>query len=514
MAGNQRISEEKPNTSWFKEIGIKNSRNISNFGELLSRILQLSFVYAWVCLFLVVLLPKNWIVELERDFYDKAMIELARTDNVNSLYSFVLVDINERAYKELSYYDTFPPENMAMYIKNLVNSKAKLAIIDIDISHQVLTEKNAELAKAIREYANNPDNPQLLLVRQIDGDFLNSVGELVPTIYDEIVEKSLNVHWVSASYLNAKDSAITRYHQLWVAACRNNRLVVLPSVHILANELLSPDKPPSLQKKIKEVISFYKGLCVSGERLSAILLKNLYQDLDNKIGLGNDINNKRILYLYSPSLPIVYLPSKPGDQEPIPLVDTYEATGFLTKEKSFLVDKLANKIVILGASFGNSKDFFYTPLLRMPGSVIIINSVHSILHYGHIRSATSFEILSVSFVFSIFAISFIFLLSWFFSGIKNKKSIKNNLLLSVALESVPVFLLIWLILKLWKFFLPILLSYGIWVNIMLPLSFLLLFNSKLNHSSLKFIKISIIFRIFNIFFKRLETKYKVYKNDR
>ncbi len=49
------------------------------------------------------------------------------------------------------------------------------------------------------------------------------------------------------------------------------------------------------------------------------------------------------------------------------------------------LDALKNRIVVIGGSYGEGRDLHLTPLGEMPGALIIINAIHTLLEYGEIK---------------------------------------------------------------------------------------------------------------------------------
>jgi len=107
---------------------------------------------------------------------------------------------------------------------------------------------------------------------------------------------------------------------------------------------------------------------------------------------------------------------------------------------------LKDKIVLIGGSYSNGGDLHATPLETMPGGLIIINAIHTLLQHGEIEPLSGWDNLWLTALF-ILIVSLIFSLSNSFwivilSG-------------TVVVGLIPVSVL--------------LLGEGVWVNFALPL---------------------------------------------
>ena len=49
------------------------------------------------------------------------------------------------------------------------------------------------------------------------------------------------------------------------------------------------------------------------------------------------------------------------------------------------LEVLKNSIVVIGGSYGEGRDVHLTPLGEMPGALIIINAIHTLLEHGEIK---------------------------------------------------------------------------------------------------------------------------------
>jgi hypothetical protein len=74
--------------------------------------------------------------------------------------------------------------------------------------------------------------------------------------------------------------------------------------------------------------------------------------------------------------------AKDGDQTPI--LTRRSALTITESDKPLSTEWLAGRVVMIGASFADSRDLHFTPLDRMPGNLVLINAIHSLYHHGEI----------------------------------------------------------------------------------------------------------------------------------
>ncbi|WP_069469815.1 CHASE2 domain-containing protein [Candidatus Marithrix sp. Canyon 246] len=143
----------------------------------------------------------------------------------------------------------------------------------------------------------------------------------------------------------------------------------------------------------------------------------------------------------APSLPyIVY------DEKDKPIVTIFSAQAYAESKPQASLEPLTDNIVIIGGSYRDGNDIHLTPLNKMPGSLIIINAIHTLLEYNSIQS--------LSIVYQlIFIILCIFIITY--------SRVKLNYIWNLVIVSIIIMVVIPLSI--------ILFSHGIWLNLALPL---------------------------------------------
>ncbi len=454
-------------SSWLKSLDIECGSFIACLKFLFLRAALWAIAGAFLCLIFVKTMSGfASVAELEKQSYDMGLLNLATLGDIANTKTqpFVFVRIDQHTFEKLNRYITFPKGKMAIYLNNLANSKAKLAIIDLDFSHQECLKETCSLKKAMEDYAKNSQNPPLLLVRVIEDNITEGLGNLSHSVYDEIVNEAPHIHWVSAVFQPSSDGIIRR-HKPWVAVCRNKNLLVLPAVHLFSERLVVGENISDFEKKVANVAEKYNEICENNKPKS---LASLYSALDHEFGLGNDKNKDRILFLYSPTLSEPVLPKKLKEPDIEPLVSNIDAHRLL-KENNGIIKQLDKKIVVFGDSYPSSNDIMHTPLfLQMPGSLVIINSINSILSYGQVRTVYWYETLIASFILSFVSIALVLIFKFFIYRLKYHEHQKLTLSLDMFYEIFIVGIISLFCFIIWIYCLPFLLSQGIWLNIAIP----------------------------------------------
>jgi CHASE2 domain-containing sensor protein len=131
----------------------------------------------------------------------------------------------------------------------------------------------------------------------------------------------------------------------------------------------------------------------------------------------------------------------------VPLISIRSA-GTITEHPERVDNSwLAGHIVIIGGSFSEGRDLFPTPIGQMPGALILVNAIHSLLQYGELGPPPLWLTLMLQ-VLLILIISLVFSRFDTFWGL---------------LVSGGVVILLLLPVSIWVF------RYGVWVDIALPL---------------------------------------------
>lgn len=238
---------------------------------------------------------------------------------------------------------------------------------------------------------------------------------------DEVIKKSQGRIAIAAPYFTYSEDLILRDWELFQLVCqptvdgRSGQVRIVPSVQLL---LLSkyfnvplPNPPLKEQYDCTTFGATHKEPSLNTEKL----LKSNEVDSFQKI---SDSYWKSLSKEFSGSIPFAEHAPHIGDvgnrvvfrtEFPFQKDDGF----FKTLRPEYLMnlrpgDALDGQIVIIGQSFRESGDMHETPLGLIPGSVVIMNSIDSIIRYGLISSPNKaiiliLELISIVFIGYVYA---------------------------------------------------------------------------------------------------------------
>jgi CHASE2 domain-containing sensor protein len=133
----------------------------------------------------------------------------------------------------------------------------------------------------------------------------------------------------------------------------------------------------------------------------------------------------------------------PADQYSAQCTPSSKATAMAHLDSSWLKDQ----VVVIGASFKESRDIYATPIGQMPGAMVIVNAINSLYEHGPIKKPELYWIIPIEIVLiAIMSVAF----AWFDS------------FLAMLISSITV-IMIMLPLSFYLF------KYGVWLNFVIPL---------------------------------------------
>ncbi len=378
---------------------------------------------------------------------------------------FVLLDIDEVTYREWEEPATIPRNHLLKLIQFAVQGQAQMIFVDIDLGYPnhldspKLTLADKQLFDFLNNYeiqycGANKNCPAILLVRTTrpllqNGKVLTAQYPQQRTSFlESAVEKSPHLHWVSVGFLLDKDNTL-RSWQLWEAACQPT--AVIPSTQLLAVALIKDRMAGA--KNVEEALKpFSPQDCQS--HTQALITQN--PPLQNAIlTLGQDT----VLHLTPSPLgsSIVYtIPQKLSEgqsraktQQGKRIFETVSAYSILSTAYSpqSAQDWVKDKIVTIGSTYEDSRDIYHTPVGMMPGVLIVINAINSLLQYGELIKPPLWQVL-------LFEILIIILMSLVFARFC------SFLGMIIAGSGIIIALLP---LSFWLF------KYGIWLDVAIPL---------------------------------------------
>ena len=198
--------------------------------------------------------------------------------------------------------------------------------------------------------------------------------------FDALVDAASGLHWATAVFELEEDSKVRRW-RLWEAACDvDGKPVVRPSVQLQSKALLDADAAQRQQLE-QALAALTPSACdpetgdaqgggTPGAHHPEAMLVQLGGD---NISLMPHQSERRILYhipwqlRHGESRPLVGL-----DGAQTPLLSVRSASVIADADQAAYPNWLRDHLVIIGASYLESRDLYQTPLGPMPGALILI----------------------------------------------------------------------------------------------------------------------------------------------
>lgn len=329
--------------------------------------------------------------------------------------AFVALDIDNDTYKEWNEPLLTPRNHLTQLIKGAVDGGARLVIVDINLSRETpmeisqiecsniskghpfdqellgyLEKHNEECQKKSKE----KECPIIIFARDLSSD---SVDASIATIRQKeflsavVNEKSKPyLLWGSPLFIRSALEQNVRHWSLWQRVVIGQQVELIPSMELLAAARIA--NPSSSGDAI--IKSLNDELEKQTEKSSDQMeIGNL------KIPIEKGIHQyQRIMYRFSWSVPdpetgeeSPVLPRRVCDEDHINdcgeenfrLYSIDIKTFLENREKSgkdYLTNLMAGKVVIIGGSYYDGTDIHQTPIGTMPGYMVIVNAIYSLLN--------------------------------------------------------------------------------------------------------------------------------------
>ena len=403
-----------------------------------------------------------WLMDTEDAYVDwmmevrQGVIPSIKTE-AKEIPPFVVLDIDDKTYYAWNEPLFTPRQRLKNLIAAAVKAKARLIVVDVDVSQPTPVEKSKlhpddqRLKTYLTNYAtkcrDEPDKstcPPIILVRAFSAQ-PSAVPIPRTGFLEEVVSKSAPyVQWGSAHFYRSEDLVVRRW-KLWQPACTiDNQPQVVPSVELLAMALVNECSAEDIQKALKPFLPQCRDNNDGSSPPLPETVKLCNLEISTKI---RDIN-QRIMYTMPwlddeapPKLPY-FTTTKSGES----ILTILPAQPYAESELKVSLDTLEDSIVLISGSYKDGRDIYLTPLGSMPGVVIIVNAIHSLLEYQKIEPTPLWGMLLITGLIVMMSIIFAYFSSLWgvvFSGI------------FIIFALLPLSM--------------ILFSYGIWLDFALPL---------------------------------------------
>ena len=312
---------------------------------------------------------------------------------------FVWLDIDDNTHQAWHAPMFTPRDRLHHLIRAAVEAEARLVIVDVDLSRKTPMNGLEDYTKglklhpydqALSDYLANyktacsKDCPPIILARTFQSSAA-SRHHTRPSFLDEAAEKSAPyVQWASTLFFRDPYEHKIRHWWLWQSACTAQQPTVIPSIELLAAALIRNglSQTAGLEKALQpfqpqdcfgtptthlppETIQMGK-LTVSTEQHG--IKQRVMFSIPWKVH-----NNQKIKYS---------LKDKTGKT----IISIFSAKDFAELSPKVNLEALKNSIVVIGGSYREGRDYAnLTPLGEMPGALIIINAIRTLLEYGEIK---------------------------------------------------------------------------------------------------------------------------------
>ncbi|WP_027156499.1 CHASE2 domain-containing protein [Methylobacter luteus] len=402
--------------------------------------------------------------QAEDDAIDWVMAMQLGTHPVQAVVPFALLDIDEAVYRNWGEPLLIPRDKLLDIIRFAVSGNPALIVVDVDLSRLgQCHDHDLALVDFLKEYHGQGKPPIILpqLFREpVEGESKRTLRE--PFFVRDLPSGSdTRVFLASPLFEVDENDFRLRRWRLWEIASNQE---VIPSVELLTVALLrKPHDPSSAFQNVKQNIKRLDQ-AEAAPKPQHLINSTKIKIANMKFDKGAEGIGQRILYsipwtlqpgeIYPDNfvrrsvLPITKKETSgneqnPADQYSAQCTPSSKATAMAHLDSSWLKDQ----VVVIGASFKESRDIYATPIGQMPGAMVIVNAINSLYEHGPIKKPELYWIIPIEIVLiAIMSVAF----AWFDS------------FLAMLISSITV-IMIMLPLSFYLF------KYGVWLNFVIPL---------------------------------------------
>lgn len=415
--------------------------------------------------------------------------------NEKGIPPFLFLDIDDQTHK-LWGEPLFTPRH---HIKELVDAAvkggAKLVIVDINLSQKTpiegleLPEKLArhpydqQLYDYLAEYKTNHCQtdkacPPIIMARDVlspletsngTGEFFQDILAIIreplhsipmpileprPSFLDSaVVQSTPYVQWASPLFWKSSYDGGIRRWWLWQAICKEKQADIIPSIELLAATMVRSEGAQQAKDSIDNALAKFKPrYCTDAYTLpwsssEPLTIVNGLTVTDGVRGI-----RQRIMYHMpwrNPEKTTGTVRDAFEDEQGEEILTIVPAQPYLELSPNIQTQFAENRIVLIGGSYSEGGDMHVTSLIEdMPGGLIIINAIHSLLQYeGGIQPLSNWTKLA-------FVAGFIILVTLIFTFLK---SVLSTIIIGIVTFLVAIFISL------------LSLKIGTWINFALPI---------------------------------------------
>ena len=296
--------------------------------------------------------------------------------------AYTVLDVDDATWAGWGSPNLTPRKNLVTLLDAATAAGAAAILVDLD-----LTRKEGENGlsagagdRALDSFLTNyrgrvPIVLPRLLRAPPDMDSIRHWPAPLPAWFERETPFVGPIYWGTVQFVEEIDGVVRRW-RLWEPVCSGGRPGVLPSVQLLAATLV--DTGASIGALRAELDALAPAACDS-----AWLRHGEVRAFGHVIEPSEEEIPERIIYSlrWPPdSGPTRMVRLADGSTVPVLL----RIPAGLASDTSQPIDArlLAGRVVVVGASDADSRDWYATPMGRMPGMMLIVNSIESLRRYG------------------------------------------------------------------------------------------------------------------------------------
>lgn len=325
------------------------------------------------------------------------------------------IDIDDETYLNWEEPLYVPRMELAQLIRFALQTQLTMLVIDIDLAQRGHARTfDQPVINVLTEHADkcrdkpllSEDCPPVILLASLRTS--ESGLPVQRTSYlDELVSNSRHLFWASPLFDKDWDQIIRRW-RIWEAVWRetDNQPAALPSIQLLAATLLTNREGALEMEKLQScldlvVVEGYQTMAeraVSSDKPLPCIDAFAQWDREElrrkkeKLTLSWDRVARRILYTipWQADAPgtsggtIPTVKTTDGKEERL-LLSRISALSVGAKQGQPRSGDLQGRVVFIGGSFRDGRDIHASPLGAMPGVLVLMNALHSLLQYGELQ---------------------------------------------------------------------------------------------------------------------------------
>lgn len=293
---------------------------------------------------------------------------------------FVFYDIDEKSYESWGEPFFVPRPKLAKLIDTALLQSPAVLVVDVELLRH--SSDDDELIQLLRQHAISlKGTTTIVLLKGFKWKENPDRGNYLATrksFLEEAVPVSEKQAWGSPLFERDPDGKIRRW-KLWQQACApSGSPVLVPAIQLLALSSLANNGD---RQKLDQAISGVTPHSCTDEPSP----RGTIEIGQHKFSMIADPFGQRILYS---------LPWKLDEGETRPEVSFNGAQTRLLSiipahaitEGGLRPSVPAGHIAIIGASYEDARDIHVTPLGVMPGSLILVNAMHSLVQHGQLNT--------------------------------------------------------------------------------------------------------------------------------